>query len=216
MVVNKYQNFLLYQVANAQIRSWPWIHVVFDQLFHADQYDQIMRNLPDAADLKDIRTVNDHPDHYSAQRFILTAEKYTEFWTNLEQQFLNGQLKAVLLKKLSAQIKQRLEQAVLQNTEFYDTFQLTLDKPGYDLKPHPDVFNKIFTIVINLPQTDANSNQGTVIYNGPERQIIYESEFKPNTGFGVFRTNDSWHGIEPTTADRWTIQYVIWGRDKTH
>lgn len=57
---------------------------------------------------------------------------------------------------------------------------------------------------------------GTTIYAGLNKQIVYQSTYAPNTGFGIFRSEASWHGVEPVTSDRWTIQYTIWGRDKSH
>jgi hypothetical protein len=213
MVVNTYQNYILYQIANAQIRPWPWPHVVLNQLFHTDQYNQILNNLPSTDVLTDIRTTKKHPDYYSPFRFILLKENYTQFWNDLQNQFLNGQLKQILLNKFSNQLDSRLCNHK-HTVEFYDTFQLTLDKPGYKLISHEDAFNKIFTLVCNLPKNNNQINQGTVIYTGQNTEILFSSPYTPNTAFGVFRAENGWHGVEPVIEDRWTIQYTIWGKDK--
>jgi hypothetical protein len=214
MDLTSYQNYLLYNIANAQIRSWPWTHVVFDKIIHPDQYTQILNNLPASELLADIRKISFHLDDYSETRFILPADAYTDFWLGIKNQFLDGRLKQLVLNKFLIQLQTRFG-SLLSLIEFYDTFQLTLDKPGYSLRPHTDVDTKIFTIVINLPATDENLNQGTVIYTGPtDKHILYQSAYAPNTGFGIFRSNNSWHGVEPVTADRWTIQYTVWGKDK--
>jgi hypothetical protein len=209
MDLTRYQNYLLYQIANAQIRNWPWPHVVFTELFHADQYASILDNLPSIDLLEEIQENKPHPG-----RFTYPTKNYSDFWINLQNQFIDGRLKQLLLDKFYTQLNHRLGQYI-NSTEFYDTFQLTRDTAGYSLIPHTDVFSKIFTIVINLPHTSENLNMGTAIYTGPkDKHILYQSDFAPNTGFGVFKTNNSWHGVEPIEADRWTIQYTVWGRDK--
>ena len=209
-----YKNYLLYQIANALVKTYPWIHVSCDSIFHPEQYDKILKNLPKIDSMVDIRTVKFHPTEYPAERLILPETQYDSFWTEIQSQFLDGDLKHVLLHKFKDQLIARLGEHI-KTVEFYDTFQLTLDTPGYVLGPHTDTFNKIFTLVINLASINDCSNMGTTIYTGLDKQIIYQSAYVPNSGFGVFRSDNSWHGVEPITSDRWTIQYTIWGRDKT-
>ena len=156
---------------------------------------------------------------YSPNRFILddlnkiNNENQRKFWQNLYADFTDGELMQAVLRRFNKLIQQRIGPDYADNCEFYDTIELTQDKAGYHLPHHPDVFTKIFSIIINLAQDGDPINQGTAIYafNG---DLIYQSEYKPNTGFGVFRSDDSWHGVEPTTADRWTLQYIVWGKDR--
>jgi hypothetical protein len=101
----------------------------------------------------------------------------------------------------------------MSKVDFYDTFQLTKDKKGYVLGAHPDAFDKVFTIVINLPGNSSSISMGTIIYNN-DREVVYKSKYLPNTGFGVFRSDNSYHGVEETVEDRWTIQYTVWGKNK--
>ena len=211
---------LRYQIENCQIRTYPWYHVLFDRIFTADQYAQILNQLPVEASLDNIRNVrNSIGMSYSPNRFILddlnkiNNENQRKFWQNLYADFTDGELMQAVLRRFNKLIQQRIGPDYADNCEFYDTIELTQDKAGYDLPLHPDAFTKIFSIIINLAQDGDPINQGTAIYafNG---DLIYQSEYKPNTGFGVFRSDDSWHGVEPTTADRWTLQYIVWGKDR--
>lgn len=209
---------LRYQIENCQIRTYPWYHVLFDRIFTADQYAQILNQLPAASSLDDIRNIHDVGTTYSPNRFVLIDlnkiidDDQRKFWQNLYADFTDGELMQAVLRRFDKLIQQRIGTDYADHCEFYDTIELTQDKAGYDLPLHSDVFKKVFTIVINLAQDGAPNNQGTAMYafNG---DLIYQSEYKPNTGFGVFRTDDSWHGVEPTTADRWTLQYTVWGKD---
>lgn len=218
---NLYEEQFLYNIANSEIRTYPWTHILFDEIFHPEQYNLIQQNLPDIKLLTDIREVKFHNPGYSPNRFVLNSfddlpKNQKQFWIEIQNQFLNGRLKDILLHKFNKNILDRIGENNIEYVEFYDTFQLTWDKKSYELSPHPDAFDKVFTIVVNLPKDDSNIEMGTVIYssNNPSN-MVYRSKYLPNTGFGVFRAEDSWHGVEQTTADRWTIQYTIWGRDKT-
>jgi len=215
-----YEEYFLYNIANSQIRNYPWTHILFDEIFHSEQYNLIQQNLPDVNLLTDIRQVKFHNPGYSPNRFILNSfdelsMNQAEFWIKIQNQFMNGRLKDLLLQKFKQNILDRIGEDNIQYVEFYDTFQLTWDKKSYVLTPHTDAFNKIFTIVINLPKDESNIEMGTIIYASDNpSDIVYKSKYKPNSGFGVFRSDNSWHGVEETNADRWTIQYTIWGRDK--
>lgn len=216
-----FTEYLLYQIANAPIRRYPWTHVLFDHIFHPMQYQQIINNLPDKDMLTDIRDIHYHPLGYSAKRFVLhdyskLSHRGKEYWEGVKRQFTDGKLKKIILSKFATEIYGNNCKERIQYVEFYDTFQLTMDKAGYTLLPHPDALGKLFTIVINLPTSNNSTDMGTVIYNSPSPDdVVYRSEYKPNTGFGVFRSDNSWHGVEETKSDRWTIQYTVWVKNKT-
>jgi hypothetical protein len=214
----EYQNYFLYQIANSDIRHYPWTHVLFKDIFHSNHYDLLLNNLPDESYLIDITKVNKHPVDYPNNRLILNNYDalpviQKQFWVDQNDFFTDGKLKDMLLKKFWPLLIDRIGQQHIHKVEFYDTFQLTKDLKGYVLAAHPDAFNKVFTIVMNLPKDNFNANMGTVVYNN-DKEIVYNSKYLPNTGFGVFRSDNSWHGVEETDEDRWTIQYTIWGKDK--
>ena len=214
-----YQDYFLYQIANSDIRYYPWTHVLFKDIFHFSHYELLLKNLPDESYLVDITKIKKHPVNYPNKRLVLDnydilPSSQGQFWKTQRDSFLDGDLKDLLLNKFWPLIINRIGQQYINEVEFYDTFQLTKDKKGYMLEAHPDCFDKIFTVVINLPKDDSCVDMGTVIYN-ESREVVYATSFLPNTGFGVFRSDNSWHGVEETDEDRWTIQYTIWGKDKS-
>jgi hypothetical protein len=215
--MKKHQNYFLYQIANADIRHYPWTHVLFDEIFCSDHYNLILENLPSESHLIDITKVKKHPIGYSNNRLILDdydnlPSDQNLFWTNQRDAFLDGKLKDIIVKKFWTHIVDRVGHHIGE-VDFYDSFQLTKDKKGYMLRAHPDAFDKVFTIVINLPGNSSSISMGTIIYNN-DRDVVYKSKYLPNTGFGVFRSDNSYHGVEETVEDRWTIQYTVWGKNK--
>ena len=88
----------------------------------------------------------------------------------------------------------------------------TYDRTTYSLGPHTDSVKKVLTLLIYLPNDDSMSNLGTSIYvpkdptfvcaGGPHHDfdkfmLAKTAPFKPNTLFGFFKTNNSFHGVEP-------------------
>ena len=133
-----------------------------------------------------------------------------------------------MLDKIKPLLMDHYGKNYFSHFKFEDTFQLTLDKPGFVLSPHTDTFNKVFTIVFNLADTKSKEGDTTIIHKGPivtnensdqsvNLQEISECKrvgHKPNTGVGIFQTLNSWHSVDEVKENRWSIQYTIWAKPK--
>lgn len=219
---NYYNNYLLYQVANTPVRTYPWKHVLYSELLHPDLYQQVLDNLPDKNALSNIHDTlfhfkNSSPNRLTLSNFNLLPANMQHFWYSIKEMFTDGKLMKIILEKFNTEINNSYyNESKIEYTKYFDTFQLTLDKQGYFLTPHPDIIGKIFTIVVNLPSHEHDLDMGTVVYgSNNDEDVIFKSRYIPNTGFGVFRSDNSWHGVEETKSDRWTIQYTVWGEIKT-
>lgn len=212
-----FQNHIMYKIENCILNSYPWNHVIFDEFFCDSHYQSIIKNLPPVESLTDIRNVVNVGSDY-CNRFVLSDfnkienPEIREFWKKTYDMFLDGNIKNSVLRRFKTEIYNRIGPEIIDKIHFSDTVQLTFDKKGYKLKPHPDVFHKIFSIVINL-NVDNTISMGTVVYND-KHEPVFKSKFNKNSAFGIFRSDDSWHGVEETLEDRWTIQYIVWGKGK--
>lgn len=229
--MNNFKNHLIYQIRNCRIRNWPWNHVVFNKIFSDTEYTEILKNLPPVECLTESKLIPKHNrsaylgvgKYYSPLRYILSQIDdvpdpiQRAFWQNIKNIFLDGAVKQAVLHRFSDLILQRIGPELIDTVEFLDGFELTFDKPGYDLGPHPDNFSKVFSLIVNLAQDSNHTEQGTAVYASKNPiDLVFKTDYAPNTGFGIFRSETSWHGVEPTTTDRWTIQYTVWGKDRDH
>lgn len=106
------------------------------------------------------------------------------------------------------------------------TIRWTRDKAGYELNPHTDHADKVFTALVYVPQVEDALLRGTSIYASKQPglksdgtykhdragfDLVYTFPFKPNCLLGIVRTDDSWHGVEPYvgSANRDMLFYTI-------
>ena len=88
----------------------------------------------------------------------------------------------------------------------------TYDRSTYALGPHTDSVKKVLTLLIYLPEDASLSHLGTSMYTpldptftcdgGPHHKfhrfkLLKTAQYKPNSLFGFFKTNNSFHGVEP-------------------
>ena len=228
------QNEIIYNIVNTPVFTWPWPHMVYKDIFPKNFYDLIMKFLPSENEITGV-IKNKNDDNYQNGRNILSDEDIqkidhnkTKFWKNFKVMMQDGELKLCILDKIKPLLIDHYGKNYFSHFKFEDTFQLTLDKPGFVLSPHTDTFNKVFTIVFNLVNTNSNENDTTIIHKGPvvtnedcDQNVNLEeiSEckrvgHKPNTGVGIFQTLNSWHSVGEVKENRWTIQYTIWAKPK--
>lgn len=103
--------------------------------------------------------------------------------------------------------------------------QLCRDLAGYSIGPHTDGRKDTKTVLFYLPKDDTNPILGTSVYvpkdssftcDGSEHHEpklfdrVLTIPFVPNSCFGFIRSDNSFHGVEPSNAERNLIQVSIW------
>ena len=104
--------------------------------------------------------------------------------------------------------------------------QLCRDLPGYSIGPHTDSTREPATMLfylakdqtmqdhgtsIYLPKTRNFTSDGTVHHNRSDFDLHYTAPYVPNSVFGFVRSDNSFHGVEPTTAERDVLQVTVRG-----
>lgn len=78
---------------------------------------------------------------------------------------------------------------------------LIRDIPGYQIRPHPDSKHKLATVQVFLPSHTRAPHIGTRFYrkDGDAFTETAAVPYLPGQGYFFRRTDNSWHGVEPTT-----------------
>jgi hypothetical protein len=191
---NEVLGHLRYKISNANVQEWPFSHFFPDAF-----YRQLRSILPP----KDAYKTG--ASHYNGRVFaekdavgelnFLTSEEFLEsivfaFNKDFQRRFPQGQFVP----------KQDL--------------RLTLDSENYAIGPHTDARWKVVSLLFYLPEDYALERLGTSIYipkdrnfrcaGGPHYKFddftrVATAPFRPNSLLGFFKTDYSFHGVEPIT-----------------
>ncbi len=229
---------LAYRVGNAPFNMFPYPHFYVPDVFPADFYDELQRNLPDPAamiPIEEARSLKGYKERFvlelNEKHLATLPQARQAFWTGMAGWLLSGTFSSLLMRKFQPFIDQRFPDK--SKVEFYEEALLVQDTTNYKLGPHTDAFRKVVTLLFYLPPDESQRHLGTSMYlpNDPAftcpRGVHYSRDkfsrlhtnpFMPNSLFAFFKTDNSFHGVEPVAdADcrRWLLLYDIYFRDLT-
>ncbi len=226
---------LIYNVANAPVRFFPYPHIYVPEVFPADFYAEMQRNIPDPSvmiPIEEARNVKGYKERFvlelNDKHFPRLPEDVRPFWRDFASWLLSGRFKEMLLQKFKPVVEQRFRN--VQGIEFYDEAMLVEDITKYALGPHSNATRQVVTLLFYLPKDESQSHIGTSMYVPKDPKFTCEGgphygfegftkmstmPFKPNTLFSFVKTNNSFHGVEPVTdpdTKRWLLLYDIYAR----
>jgi len=229
---------LAYKLGNANINMFPYPHFYLENVFPADYYQLIQENLPQPEEMLPIEQVRQLKGY--KERFVLELrDEYLallpdakrQFWKQLNHNLVEKTNFANLVfSKFKPFIAERFKDR--SNLDFYAETLLVEDITNYALGPHTDSPHKVITMLFYLPSDISQSHLGTSIYmpndpdfrcqGGPHYKrenfsLMHTNPFLPNSLFGFFKTDDSFHGVErvidPNTR-RWLLLFDIYVKQK--
>jgi len=189
---------LAYKIANATVNPFPFPHIYVPEIFPWPFYEEIRDQLPELADYKGnvdgkykSRVFND------AKLPLLDPLRGKDF-TN------------IACHPFRDKISKRFGGSFEAGTDL----RLVSDAKDYSIGPHTDAPNKVLSFLFYLPHSNEIGHLGTSIYlpidqtfrceGGPHYPYenfvkIATMPYMPNSLFAFFKTNFSFHGVEPIT-----------------
>jgi hypothetical protein len=231
---------LMYKTANAPVSWFPFPHGFIEDVFPAETHADIQRNIPESSAMTSLADTGRVTPGAYKERFILPLggddmsrlpAATQQFWTDFSSWLLSGRYKKLLLDKFKPLVAQSIPDQT--KVDFRDEAMLVQDVTKYSLGPHTDSQTKVVTLLFYLPRDTSQTHLGTSIYlprqpgflckGGPHYRHenfvrLVTMPFKPNSLFFFFKTDGSFHGVEPVTdpdARRWLLLYDIYARPKT-
>jgi hypothetical protein len=221
---------LRYNILNAQLRTWPYPHVYVPNVFPADVYAELQRQIPDPKamiPIAEARPVKGYKERFvqdiSGQMNGLTDDQKS-FWHGMARTLRTKAFRDVMVTRFRPFIAERFKN---QPVKLFDETLLVEDITHYSLGPHTDTPAKVVTVLFYLPKDDSQAHLGTSLYvpkhvgrtcpGGPH--YIHEDferaatmPFLPNSMFAFVKSDVSFHGVEPVTdpdVRRWLLLYDI-------
>lgn len=197
--VNAVLGSLCYKIANAQVQKWPFPHFYIEEIFPIPFYHQLRAHLPPPDAYKT------GASNYNGRVFADPAAT-GELNFLLSEEFLQANVMAFF-----PSFKQRFPGLVMDPEM---DLRLILDSENYAIGPHTDAPWKVLSLLFYLPEDYALEKLGTSIYipkdrnfrcpGGPHHKFegfteVHRAPFRPNSVLGFFKTDYSFHGVEPIT-----------------
>ena len=197
------------KIKEVQLNPDPFSHFYIPDIFPQDFYWEMLDNLPpkDRYSLPQ-RIVNPGPE-----RLICDADKLAlPFWDALTAKFLSNDFAQVLIDKFRPDFLNRFGN---KNLRFGSDTRLVRDFENYQIKPHTDTPLKAISLLFYLPEEASMEHLGTSVFVPKDQSFrcagqgrhpfeqfekVYTAPFLPNSMFGFFKTDYSFHGVEPIKA----------------
>lgn len=136
---------LMYKTANAPISWFPFPHCFIEDVFPAETYADIQRNIPESSAMTSLADTGRVTPGAYKERFILPLggddmsrlpAATQQFWTDFSSWLLSGRYKKLLLDKFKPLVAQRIPDQT--KIDFRDEAMLVQDVTKYSLGPHTD------------------------------------------------------------------------------
>ncbi|PHQ82295.1 MAG: hypothetical protein COB69_02295 [Phycisphaera sp.] len=221
----------IYQLRNTPTRHYPFEHIVLNDVFPADYYQDLIDNLP--AD--DAYTAAENGKYPERGRLMLSTHEQDgsqddlanlpdnarEFWTHFRDHVINQNFWGALVEAFAPTLTSRF-----LDTCWLQSF-LSRDRGGYAISPHTDTSKKLISVLFYLPTSEAVLDCGTsiVVSNQPKHNtfnvphsgnwdgfdIAHTVPFAPNSMLGFLVSDTSLHAVKPTPPGtaRDTIQFNV-------
>lgn len=189
------ESHVLYSLHNAPLKEWPFPHFFAENVFPPDFYDEIQNFLQ------------------SDQKYNSTDYRNRQFAENSEIPGLEFMKDKKFLQHVINLFKEQAnEQLGHGKVELYRDIRLIRDSKEYKIGPHTDAKWKLISLLFYLPPDARYREYGTSFFlpkdptfrcrGGPHYAFqpfdkCFTAPFIPNSCLGFWKTDHSFHGVEP-------------------
>jgi hypothetical protein len=223
---------VIYRIANAQVRTYPFPHFYLRDVFPADFYRELLAQLPgpeNMSSLEEMGRAKGYPERAVMQldggRASGLSDSQHAFWSTLTRWFFGGRFGATVLDKFEPWATPRVD--ARPGHVITDDLMLVRDETRYSLGPHTDAPFKLVSLLFYLPADDRLERYGTSLYlpkdesftceGGPHHRFegftrMATMPFLPNSLFAFVKSDHSFHGVEPIAeagVARWLLLYNL-------
>lgn len=241
MISDLVQSHFINRLRDAKVSLEPFPHYCLEKLFPEDYYQVLLRHLPATTsydNLYEVTTLKlDHFKHRDQRDMNagwtndLPGEQKA-FWDSFDSWFLTAETARAVLKTFSDQMNARFGVEADWPDVSVES-QLIRHRAGYFLGPHSDLHTKLVVLLIYLAPDESAAHLGTSLFRPKDPDFtcpnsthypfadfdkVKTAPYKPNSMLAFFRSDISFHGLEPlserdvTNCGRDVIQYVLYDK----
>jgi hypothetical protein len=214
------QAYVFERLSQTPVTPFPFSHIYIDSILPEAFYQKLLLMLPDNQVYEPMsdRCTSNRYAQKARRRLTLNSKsllnrldpEQKDFWLSVIDLFCDMPFIERVFDKFSLFL-QRYHQKMPKVAPRLELFR---DTTSYQIGPHTDSPDKVFTFLFYLPQDRSLSHLGTSVYvpKDPtfscQKGIHYPFErfdrhstilYNPNTLFGFMKSDQSFHGREPIT-----------------
>ena len=214
------EEHVLYQIANAPVRQYPYAHIYVENIFPHDYYAALRANWPDQSALISLADTGRVAKDAYRERFVMPftpseiaklAPERRPFWTELASWMITQRFLTAMIDRFEPYVKERFGDD-LYKCGFESDSLIVRDLTNYSIGPHTDAPHRLLSALFYCPNDDALKHLGTSVYvprdpafrcrGGPHypHELFHKvmtMEYKPNSLFAFVKNDHSFHGVEP-------------------
>lgn len=218
---------LVKSIENARAVDEPFFHLELDHVFPDDIYAQILALMPESVDYRPMHGRSKGLDLADGTHTRVKIDVFPEYirhlppakralWDVVGAALRSEDVKQAFMRRLGPGLEKRFGKDFMR-IGMYPIPVLTRDIPGYRIPPHTDTHWKGMTIQLYLPETDANTDIGTIFHGvAPDGSLPKHTQmrFAPNTGYAFAVGSDTWHSADEVhggvkTRDSILLTYFV-------
>jgi len=210
------------RVQSTKTELMPFPHLVVDDVFPKEYYQEVIKNFPTGATLRPIGETGRVPlNQYKERHTVLFEEEdfsrltplQNTFWREFASWMYTDQFVSIFLGKFSQELEPRFSKIIEAEKilKLKGDALIVSDKSNYAIGPHTDAAHRLVSFLFYLPQDDSMRDLGTSVYRpknpnftcwgGPhysfdEFERVKTIEFVPNRLVVFPKTEISFHGVE--------------------
>jgi hypothetical protein len=215
------EEHVIYQIANAPLREYPYAHIYIENIFPPDFYAQLRAHWPGPSALTSLAESGRVPKGAYPERFVVPFTPagiarmnpdHRDFWTQFADWLLAGRFITVMIDKFERHVKLRFGEDFHRRCSFEVDSLVVRDLTNYSIGPHTDLPHRLLSMLFYCPDDDRYSHLGTSLYvprdpgfrckggpHYPHRHFdkVKTMAYKANSLFAFVKNNHSFHGVEP-------------------
>lgn len=218
------KNHLINTLNNVEWAIYPFNYFYSKDVFPSEFYNKMIENLPNESELQSMQEYRNVSFNLYPNRSMYMLDK-SPFWKELHDTI---SIKDIIMNIPSFRDLIVNKLGDLSKYNLKEELYLTRDKTGYSLLPHTDKGIKLFTFVFYLAKDVYHPDVGTSVLTSnnmletetgnlphvtfDEFTELYRAKYLPNTMFGFFRDNKSFHSVMPITEPnitRWCLMFHL-------
>lgn len=187
---------LIYNIRNTPLREYPFPHFYARNVFDEGTYAALQSWLDTADSFRPLAGGYKH-------------RTFTDDLPDFLAELNSARFPMAMMEYFGRQFYARFPHHARPN--FNAEWRFIRDEEGYSIGPHTDAPRKVMSLLFYLPKHYNDFDLGTSIFlpkdhkktceGGPHHPFegfdkIFTANYEPNSCFGFWKTNNSWHGVE--------------------